>query len=588
MNKENNSSGILKPAIFFISGLTFIFLSVYFGTVTPGGIFGVHLLSVVLMGLWILKMLHERECIFKKSFLFFPILLFIILLFHSRFFSIYIYSTKVVFLNYLSYFFVYCVFINTLSDNDIKRLIRLLVIISVGVSLFGLLCYFFKKYELFFYTKLFYKDRLNATFVNPNHFACYLNFMIPCTLFFFIASKGIKRILFLSALMILFVSLVLTFSHSGIIAFFIGILYFMLTAIRKRLLQKRYIFPFVLLFIFSAVIFVIYKFSTVNTHLELKKIFSYGSHWLLWKGCLSLLSYNVLNSPLTFLTGCGLGNFAFVYNTFHPILTLNFYEYAHNDYLQILIEIGLTGILIFMLIFISVMRAGIRQIESTDRESILLQLAVKTSLIAYFIHLLFDFNFYITANSLLFFSFLAFLDVFSINSFIKLRWKLSFIVFLTFIAAFLLGQSFCSFSSRLLTNRAISLVHQGDFDKSHSFFKRALWLNTLNAEIYYECGEMFFYRAQKEVNVNKSYNFINEAQTYFDKAISINPNDARYYIRLADLKIYLNDMKGAEENLNEVERLAPNFILYRLKKIQFYLGKPNQQYDKASDELNFL
>jgi len=99
--------------------------------------------------------------------------------------------------------------------------------------------------------------------------------------------------------------------------------------------------------------------------------------------------------------GCGLGGFE---STFHkyqltaPLATINF---AHNDYLQLLAELGMVGFLIAAVLMIAIYAKAVRGvIRIPDPNGRYLALACLGSLTAILLHSMADFNLYIPANAM--------------------------------------------------------------------------------------------------------------------------------------------------------------------------------------------
>ena len=99
--------------------------------------------------------------------------------------------------------------------------------------------------------------------------------------------------------------------------------------------------------------------------------------------------------------GCGLGAYESAlqpYKTVAPLLTV---DYAHNDYLQLLAELGVLGFapLLFLVavIYRRALRHATRLVRGPDAY---LALATAGGLTAIAIHSLADFNLYIPANAM--------------------------------------------------------------------------------------------------------------------------------------------------------------------------------------------
>ncbi|MFI5109760.1 MAG: O-antigen ligase family protein [Terriglobales bacterium] len=100
--------------------------------------------------------------------------------------------------------------------------------------------------------------------------------------------------------------------------------------------------------------------------------------------------------------GCGLDGYEAAFSRFKvsgPLLTDDF---AHNDYLQLLAELGLAGFLIVAALAFSVVRLAVRgSVKSADSEARYFSVACAGALAAILLHSLADFNLYIPANAML-------------------------------------------------------------------------------------------------------------------------------------------------------------------------------------------
>jgi len=120
-----------------------------------------------------------------------------------------------------------------------------------------------------------------------------------------------------------------------------------------------------------------------------------GGRAKLWAATLPLIkAYPVF--------GCGLGGYetAFLkFKTFDPLIRDDF---AHNDYLQLLAELGLAGFAILAVPACSLVMSTLRKaVVSRDPEGRCFAVACAGALAAILLHSLADFNLYIPANAML-------------------------------------------------------------------------------------------------------------------------------------------------------------------------------------------
>jgi O-antigen ligase len=100
--------------------------------------------------------------------------------------------------------------------------------------------------------------------------------------------------------------------------------------------------------------------------------------------------------------GCGLGGYETAFSRFKVSGVLVTDDYAHNDYLQLLAELGLVGFVIGAALVFFVVRAGLRgAVKSSNPETRYFRVACVGALAAIGIHSLADFNLYLPANAML-------------------------------------------------------------------------------------------------------------------------------------------------------------------------------------------
>jgi O-antigen ligase len=111
----------------------------------------------------------------------------------------------------------------------------------------------------------------------------------------------------------------------------------------------------------------------------------------LWKGAISMVG----QYPLL---GCGLGGFENAFLKFKVGWSFFQVDYAHNDYLQFLAEMGIAGFLIGAVLigFVSI-RA--MRCTASNSETRWLALACVASLTAIGVHSFVDFNLYVACNA---------------------------------------------------------------------------------------------------------------------------------------------------------------------------------------------
>jgi O-antigen ligase len=105
--------------------------------------------------------------------------------------------------------------------------------------------------------------------------------------------------------------------------------------------------------------------------------------------------------------GSGLGTFADVFRRYQGGGIIGFADHAHNDYAELLVELGIAGAGVIVLFFIAYATRWPAVLRRRDSRRLrFLQVGAGLGMLALLVHGLFDFNFHIPANAI-YFSMLA-------------------------------------------------------------------------------------------------------------------------------------------------------------------------------------
>ncbi|MBO0720133.1 MAG: O-antigen ligase family protein [Blastocatellia bacterium] len=174
-------------------------------------------------------------------------------------------------------------------------------------------------------------------FGNPNDLAICLNMLLPLTIVLGLTSHGIRRLLFLGSALIMATGIMVTYSRGG----FLGLIFALLFMLWK-LSQRRRIRTMILVFVAVAVLLPVLPGSYGKRILT---IFSSDSDTTGSSNERKELLDNALNvishHPIV---GVGFGNF--------PIYSIHELA-AHNSYVEITAELGVFGLLAYLIVLFS-------------------------------------------------------------------------------------------------------------------------------------------------------------------------------------------------------------------------------------------
>ncbi len=266
----------------------------------------------------------------------------------------------------------------------------------------------------FFEPKTAYRGFATGTFVNRNHLAGYLELCsavgIGLVLADLRATKGdgwkavlrnfttllfsakLRVRVFLAAMVI---GLVLTRSRGGNLAFFASLTVcgFLYVLFRERKLFLRSLFLFgSLLLVDIYIVGEWYGLDKLRTRIEQTEASKEVRTRIFPTYPPVIERY--------WRTGAGLGSFAQAYAPYQPESIEGFYDHAHNDYAQFLIEAGVPGCLILLLLVLSTAVHAARVVLMREnRLRVGICFAVLMAMLAIAIHSVSDFNLQIPANA---------------------------------------------------------------------------------------------------------------------------------------------------------------------------------------------
>lgn len=298
------------------------------------------LLVLLSLGSLFLKAILDENFRFKYSKVNIFILLFILVYFFSAITSLSTAENRNIFLLTASFILFYFVVINTVdTEKKIKGLLYIFIVSATFASIYGLYQYMFGElYSQAWLDKSMFEDikmRVYSTFENPNVFGEYLLLVIPVIVGLLFTEKGWKKKIFLLGILgINSIALILTFSRGC----WLGILFSV--AILAIVIDRRFILLGIALLLMAPFILpesIINRFTSIGNMEDTSTSYRVS----IWMGTIAMLKDY-------WFSGIGLGITSF--NKVYPIYAYSgtTAQHSHNLYLQLVVENGIMGLIMFI------------------------------------------------------------------------------------------------------------------------------------------------------------------------------------------------------------------------------------------------
>lgn len=240
-----------------------------------------------------------------------------------------------------------------------------------------------------------------GSFVNRHNFAAYMEMTIglPLGMLFAGAVARDKRLLYITGIALMGVALVMSGSRGGLVAFLAQLIFLVILTTgaksRRRLFLKV---GFATLLIGAIVIGSIFiggesSLTRIAETATSSDITTDRGH--IWSVTTSVIANNL---PL----GAGFGALGVAYTPYDTYSGLERVEQAHNDYLQVVADAGLIGVIIGLFFLFWLFRLGLTaaNTENTYRRGV--AIGALSACFAVLVHSIFDFVLHTTAVSIMF------------------------------------------------------------------------------------------------------------------------------------------------------------------------------------------
>lgn len=450
---------------------------------------------------------------------------------------------------------VVVLYLSTQMDEEGRgKTISVIGLVSSLIALLGILEYIFVK-----------TGRITSTFVNPNPFGTYLLILF---LFYWGYSLREKK-LFLNILSVVFlVALFLTGSRGAYLSLIVA-LPFIFIGFSKNEVKKN-LFKTVLFFSGSLALtwLIMYIAPIVQESLGLDvslldSLLRSGSlensstgRFEFWKAAIRVFA----ERPLT---GFGLGTFFQSY--FIGYGGNQWYSrFAHNHYLQILAELGIVGLILFMAFIFSTLFAFWKIYRSKDHPPYFIGIAA--AFIGFLAHIFIEFSWNFPGVTVTMFWLLG-----MGLSFYKREGKLISIkpVYLRVTSIILLVLTLWHFGSMKAYSLGFKYEDSGDTDRALKTYHTINSIYPINHNGFLFESNIYISRFNMEGDPENLAKGIELAE----KAVKLVPLDGKTHTHIAQLYRTAGNMEKAEEHYLLGKKYAAYVITRYRELAQFYLSQ---------------
>ncbi len=377
-----------------------------FGAVEPWSTFILETGCVVLSLLWLRKQWLDGELTIQWNPLFLPMAGFGLLIFLQIVLrtSAYRHDTISGAMLYCAYGMLCFLSAQTLVRSSQARKIALvLAIFGCTIASFALLQGISSNGKLYWLYPVSHGGWIYGPYVNHNHYAGLMELLVPIPLVISLSrlAPERERIVAGIAAAVMVVTIFLSGSRGGMLAIFVELAVFAVVLLRQRKTIRiavgaaAFAIVLVSLLVWLGGKELTSRVSSISS--ETRTELSGGMRLSIDRDSLRVFR----SKPVL---GWGLGTFPVVYPQYRSFYTNFFVNEAHNDYLQLLCEMGLLGFAAMIWFLVVLYRTALRKIRNWSSEvSAAVTLACMLGFTGILVHSVLDFNLQIPGNAALFY-----------------------------------------------------------------------------------------------------------------------------------------------------------------------------------------
>jgi len=397
---------MLDPIIFYGAFGLLLFGPVAFGATEPWSIFLLEAGSALLFLMWIIRQAQAGEVMVSSSPLFAPMLSFMALVGLQLLggHTAYRYQTFRSALLYVAYGALAFVVVQSLRrTSQVKFLTVLFSAYGFAVASFALVQSMSSSGKLYWLRTPRSGGWIYGPYVNHNHYAGLMEMLAPIPMVFALSryAHGPRRTMAAIAAAVMASTIFLSGSRGGMVAFAVEMAVLVSILVRQRKSKQLALALGAFLVISVGLLAwlgggqLTRRMASIRT--EARAELSGGTRLDITRDGLKMFT-------LKPIVGWGLGVFPDVYPEFRSFYSDLFVNAAHDDYLQLLVEMGGLGFIVMLWFLVIVYRRAAKKISKWMHDvNGATALAATLGITGILVHSLFDFNLQIPANAALFY-----------------------------------------------------------------------------------------------------------------------------------------------------------------------------------------
>lgn len=570
MDRQTLDQWLERGILFLVLGIV-VFAPLATGAVRSLEFLVVQGLTIIVMALWL-----ARLWINPKPKLLWPPLTWVILAFAlyavARYFTADVeYVARKEIIRILVYAFLFLVIVNNLHRQESTQIISFTMIaLGAGISCYAVYQYLTESDRVWHLIKpQEYIGRGGGTYICPNHFAGFLEMLLPLALAYTLAGRGkaLTKVLLGYAALLMLAGMGATVSRAGWAACGLSLVFlFGVLVIQPG--RRLPAFLSLCLLVAVGTLFIV-KMDPLKKRFKLPHettvpgLTELDMRYELWAGAIRLWK----ESPWF---GVGPGHYDVRFREFRPQRVQKQPDRAHNEYLNVLADWGIVGGLIVITGLGTLVWSVVRTWKHVRRQEnemgsglsnkFAFVLGASSGLLALAIHSVLDFNMHIPANAILAIT-LAALLVSHLRFATERYWssarlwmKSSLTVVLLSGIAYLGWQEVRLGREYAWLDRAAKM--SAFSPRQAEMLKKAFALEPTNHETSYNIGES--YRMQSFEGGENYRELAEEAMKWYKIGFGINHYEGYNYMRYGMCLDWIDRQSEAGFFFSKAEELDPN------------------------------